>query len=107
MPPQILPREQVARRLAVSPALLVRFEARGLIRAVRVGEVEGYEPSEVRRAWSVVSLHREAGLNLAGVETVLRLRDQLDEAHRQIRRLAEGLRAALEAELEPGPEDPR
>jgi MerR family transcriptional regulator/heat shock protein HspR len=100
MRPRIIPREHVARHLAVSTAALARYEARGLIRCVREGDVEGYEPSEVRRVWTVLSLHRDAGVNLAGIEAILRLRDHLDDVHGQLRRLASELRLALEADLE-------
>lgn len=106
MRPRIIPREQVARNLAVSPAVLVRYEARGLVRSVREGDLEGYEPSEVRRVWTVLSLHRDAGINLAGIEAILRLRERLDEAHGQLRRLASEMRQALEADLEAEPDEP-
>ncbi len=96
MRPPIIPREQVVRRLAVNPAILARFEARGLIRCVREGGVEGYEPTELRRVWTVVSLHRDAGVNLAGIEAILRLRDRLDEDRRQFRRFASALLAGLD-----------
>jgi MerR family transcriptional regulator/heat shock protein HspR len=106
MRPRIIPREQVARNLAVSPAVLVRYEARGLVRSVREGDLEGYEPSEVRRVWTVLSLHRDAGINLAGIEAILRLRERLDEVHGQLRRLASEMRQALEADLEAEPAEP-
>lgn len=91
----ILPREQVAQRFAVSVTVLTRYEARGLVHAVREGDIEGYGPDEVRRLWTVLSLHRDLGINLAGVEAVLRLRSHIDEVHHQLDRLANELRAAL------------
>lgn len=94
----ILPREQVAERLAVPPRVLVRYEARGLVRSVRQGEVEGYGPAEIRRIWTIVSLQRDLGINLAGVEAVLRLRSHLDEVHRRVARLADDLREAMETD---------
>lgn len=99
----IISREQTAQRLSVSPAVLVRYEAWGLIRSVREGDVEGYEPEEVRKVWTVVSLHRDAGINLAGIEAVLRLREQMDALRLQMSRLAENLRTALEADDLEGP----
>lgn len=98
----ILPREHVAERLSVSPAVLVRFEARGLIRSTRVGAVEGYEPSEIRRIWTILSLRRDLGINLAGVEAILKLRAHLDEVHAHLRDLADRLREALEASHDRG-----
>jgi MerR family transcriptional regulator/heat shock protein HspR len=99
-PSPIIPRDQTAKRLAVSPSALVRYEALGLIHSVRQGDVEGYPAEEIRRVWTVVSLHRDAGINLAGIEAVLRLRDQLDTLRLQMTRVADGLKAALEAEAD-------
>jgi len=90
----------VAEHLAVPTRLLIRYEARGLVRAVREGSVIGYEPSEVRRLWTILSLQRDLGINLAGVEAVLKLRAHLDEVHHRLRTLADELREALEADAD-------
>lgn len=97
----IVPREQVAEQLDVPARVLVRYEARGLVRAVRAGAVEGYGPAEVRRLWSIVSYQRDLGVNLAGVEAILKLRDHLADVHRRLDTLAGRLRAALDDEQEP------
>ena len=61
------PRELVAARLAISTATLLRYEGRGLVRAVPAeGEVMGYGPIEVRRLWTIVSFQRDLGIDLAG-----------------------------------------
>jgi MerR family transcriptional regulator, heat shock protein HspR len=43
-----------------------------------------------------VTYQRDLGVNLAGVEMILRLRDQLVEVHRRLGGLADDLRAAME-----------
>jgi len=98
------PRDQVARQLVVEPRVLRRYEARGLIRAVKSGAAEGYGPGEVRRLWSILSLQRDLGVNLAGVEAILQLRGHVEDLHRRLEALADDLRAALEADLEPEPD---
>jgi len=35
--------------------------------------------AQMRRLWSVVTLHRDLGINLAGVAAVLRLREQFEQ----------------------------
>src|SRR5438270_11445058 len=100
MPPSILPRDLVARNLAIAPSVLVRYEARGLVRTVRVGDIEGYEPGEIRRLWSIVSLQRDLGINLAGVEAILALRARMDEQHRRLRALAAEVRTTLDQPTE-------
>lgn len=98
MPEPILTREQVATHLRVSLEQLARYEARGLIHPVQNGELVGYERREIRRIWSVVSLHRDAGINLAGIEAILRMREQFTELHDQLRDLTERLRHMIETE---------
>jgi MerR family transcriptional regulator/heat shock protein HspR len=103
----IIPRERVAEQFAIPVRVLVRYESRGLIRVVRdeVGgvEVEGYGPAEIRRAWTILSCQRDLGINLAGVEAILKLRDHLEEVYRRLHGLAHELRQALESE--PAPDD--
>jgi MerR family transcriptional regulator/heat shock protein HspR len=101
----LIPRDTVAQHLGVSTALLVRYELRGLVHASSEDGVEGYEPSQLRRLWSVVTLHREAGINLAGVECILHMRDQLEALQMQMRGVATELRKILEADLEPDDAD--
>ncbi len=92
----IIPRDHVARELSVSPRSLLRYEALGLVRVVQRGRDEGYEPAQIRRLWTIVSFQRDLGVNLAGVEVILRLCDQLVEVHRRVGGLADDLRAAME-----------
>ena len=85
----IIPRDQVAHELSVSPGVLVRYEALGLVHSVQAGAVVGYEPTEIRRIWTIVSFQRDLGINLAGVEVILQLRDRLSEVHHRVHDLAE------------------
>lgn len=99
------PRQVVARELAVSVATLIRYEDRGLVRATRRDDpaAEGYGPGEVRRLWTIVTFQRDLGINLAGVEVILRLRDQMDATHHRLAALARDLRVMADADLD-GPE---
>ncbi len=101
----IIPREHVARQLSITSSSLLRYESLGLIRVVQDGETEGYEPAQVRRLWTIVSYQRDLGVNLAGVEVILRLRDQLVEVHRRLGGLADELRAATEPDESPADTD--
>ncbi len=84
--------------------LLIRYEAHGLVHAVRDGPVEGYEPAEIRRIWTVLSFQRDLGINLAGIEAILKLHAHLAEVHHRLDVLTRRLREALEDESEPGPD---
>jgi MerR family transcriptional regulator/heat shock protein HspR len=95
----IIPRSLVAEQLSVPLRILVRYETRGLVKAVRDdGGVEGYRPAEIRRIWTIVSCQRDLGINLAGVEAILKLRDHMEEVHHRLDVLAHALREALENE---------
>lgn len=98
MNPTLLPREQVADRLGVTSRVLISYERRGPVRADRDGEVEGYAPAQVRRLWTVLSLHRDAGINLAGIEAILQLQAQMDQLCQRLRLLADQLDEAIEVE---------
>ncbi|SIO57839.1 transcriptional regulator, MerR family [Singulisphaera sp. GP187] len=92
----IIPRDVVAEKLAIAPAVLMRYEARGLVRPVREGAVEGYSPAEVRRIWTILTFQRDLGINLAGVETILKLRDQMAQIHRRLDAFARELSDLIE-----------
>ena len=102
----IIPRDLVARELSVSPQVLLRYEALGLVRMARDGTEEGYEPAQIRRLWTIVSFQRDLGINLAGVELILRLCDHLAEVHHRVHDLADELRELLEAEESDSPSAP-
>src|SRR5262245_6524330 len=89
---RIIPRDEVARELSISPGVLVRYEALGLIRVAHEGSEAGYEPAQIRRLWTIVTFQRDLGINIAGVEVVLRLLDRLAEVHRRVADLSEQLR---------------
>ena len=100
----IIPRDRVAEQLAIPVQVLFRYEAHGLVEPLHdAGGREGYGPAEIRRAWTIVSCQRDLGINLAGVEAVLRLRDHIDELHERLRGLASALRDAVEEN--PAPDD--
>jgi len=96
----IIPRELAARQLAVTPKVLVRYEKLGLVQVAHDGNVEGYEPSQVRRLWTIMSFQRDLGINLAGVEVILSLCDRMTELHHHLGDLASEIREILEPRSE-------
>jgi MerR family transcriptional regulator, heat shock protein HspR len=104
----LIPRTVVARQLAISPRALVRYEQLGLVHVTHDGDEAGYEPSQVRRIWTITSFQRDLGINLAGVEVILRLHDQMCELHNRLEGLAGELRELLEPDVvEESPRSPR
>jgi MerR family transcriptional regulator/heat shock protein HspR len=60
------------------------------------GNTRLYSERDVERLRLVQRLTTELGLNLAGVEHVLRLEDQLQRMHRRLERLERELRERVE-----------
>jgi MerR family transcriptional regulator, heat shock protein HspR len=95
----------VAAELAeMHPQTLRMYEARGLIEPKRSPKgTRLYSQSDVERLRRIQQMTAELGLNLAGVERVLELEEQLEDAVKRMeeleRRSAE-IRAEMEREIE-------
>jgi len=94
--PFLVPRDLVAQNLSISTATLRKLETRGLVRVEQHEGIEGYRPLEIRRLWTILTFHRDLGINLAGIEVILRLRDEMKTARSSMERLAQELRDTLE-----------
>ena len=84
----------VAAELAgMHPQTLRTYETKGLVRPKRTpGGTRLYSEADVERLRIVQRLTTELGLNLAGVELVLRLEDELRRARTKIDKLQRKLR---------------
>ncbi len=94
--PAIWPRERVAEKFTISTTTLLRWEGRGLVKPVRSGDLEGYGPGEIRRIWTILTFHRDLGINMAGIEVILRLRDEIQTTHSRLDELARTLLTTLD-----------
>jgi len=90
--------DQAAEALGVSVDDLRTYIDEDLVRPSRGegGEVV-FSRADMRRLWSVVTLHRDLGINLPGVSAVLRLREQYERVRRDLATLVE----IVERELGP------
>jgi MerR family transcriptional regulator/heat shock protein HspR len=83
--------------VGMHPQTLRIYEAKGLVRPKRTaGNTRLYSELDLERLRLVQRLTTELGLNLAGVEHVLRLEDQLQRMHRRLERLERELRERVE-----------
>jgi MerR family transcriptional regulator, heat shock protein HspR len=77
-----------AELVGMHPQTLRIYETKGLVRPQRTpGGTRLYSEADVERLRIIQRLTSELGLNLAGVELVLRLEDELRKAHAQIEQL--------------------
>jgi len=73
------------------------YEQKGLMRPKRTaGNTRLYSERDIERLQLIQRLTGEVGLNLAGVELVLRLEDELKKAHARIERLQRQLREEVQ-----------
>jgi MerR family transcriptional regulator/heat shock protein HspR len=79
--------------VGMHPQTLRIYESKGLVRPKRTsGNTRLYSEADLERLRLIQRLTTELGLNLAGVELVLRLEDELRKAHVRIERLQQQLR---------------
>jgi MerR family transcriptional regulator, heat shock protein HspR len=74
--------------VGMHPQTLRIYEQKGLVRPKRTaGNTRLYSEADIERLQLIQRLTTELGLNLAGVELVIRLEDELKKAHARIDRL--------------------
>jgi MerR family transcriptional regulator, heat shock protein HspR len=80
----------VAERYEIHPQTLRLYEREGLIRPPRSeGNTRLYDDETCDRLELILTLTRDMGVNLAGVEVILNLKDQIDGLQAEVRRLAD------------------
>ena len=83
--------------VGMHPQTLRIYENKGLIRPKRTaGNTRLYSEADLERLRLIQRLTNELGVNLAGVELVIRLEDELKKAYVRIERLQKQLREEVE-----------
>jgi len=94
-----------AEMVSLHPQTLRRYEEFGLVVPARRAGRRRYSPRDIERLQHISSLSNELGLNLAGVEVIIRLNTRVDEMQAELEELRtdrmrqEAQIAALQAEL--------
>ncbi len=88
----------VAEQYEIHPQTLRLYEREGLLRPSRSeGNTRLYTDSDLERLEVILHLTRDLGVNLAGVEIILNMREKMSEMHRQIQEFVVGLNRELAA----------
>jgi len=83
----------VAETYGIHPQTLRLYERQGLIEPARsAGNTRLYDRAAIRRLEQILTLTRDLGVNLAGVEVILSLRERLAELESELARLADEMR---------------
>jgi len=83
----------VAELFDIHPQTLRLYEREGLLKPSRsIGNTRLYEDSDIERLEVILSLTRDLGVNLAGVEIILNMREKMDTMQKEFERFFEYLR---------------
>ena len=83
----------VAEQYEIHPQTLRLYEREGLLKPSRSdGNTRLYSDSDLEQLEVIISLTRDLGVNLAGVEIILNMRLKMDEMQREFERFFEYLR---------------
>jgi MerR family transcriptional regulator/heat shock protein HspR len=83
----------VAELYDIHPQTLRLYEREGLLKPSRsVGNTRLYEDTDLERLEVILSLTRDLGVNLAGVEIILNMREKMDSMQREFERFFEYLK---------------
>ncbi|MGH7411053.1 MAG: heat shock protein transcriptional repressor HspR [Candidatus Methylomirabilis sp.] len=90
----------VAEMFDLHPQTLRTYEREGLIRPARTdGNTRAYSQEDVERIELILRLTKELGVNLAGVEVILNMRDRMEAMQRQVNGLLQAMAERFDAEM--------
>src|SRR5467141_189948 len=80
----------VADQYGIHPQTLRLYEREGLLKPSRSeGNTRLYTQEDLERLEVILNLTRDLGVNLAGVEVILNMRQRLEEMHREMQEFIE------------------
>jgi len=87
----------VAEQFEIHPQTLRLYEREGLLKPSRsVGNTRLYTDEDLQRLEVILSLTRDLGVNLAGVEIILNMREKMDAMQREFERFFNYLQSHAE-----------
>jgi MerR family transcriptional regulator/heat shock protein HspR len=97
----------VAELYRVHPQTLRLYERLGLLKPSRTqGNTRVYTDQDLERLEMILTLSRDLGVNLAGIEVVLNMRDKMVEMERQVQSFVDFVREEMTRGLD-SPQDAR
>ncbi len=86
----------IAETYGIHPQTLRLYEREGLLKPSRTeGNTRLYTEQDVERLELILSLTRDMGVNLAGVEVVLNMREKMEKMHRQMKEFVDMVQREL------------
>ena len=89
----------VAEQFEIHPQTLRLYEREGLLKPSRSdGNTRLYTEEDLERLEVILKLTRELGVNLAGVEIILNMREKMEEMQRQIESFVSSLNTEISSQ---------
>ena len=86
----------VAETYQIHPQTLRLYERLGLLKPSRsIGNTRLYTDADLDRLEVILTLTRDLGVNLAGVEVILNMREKMEQMQRQVHEMLEYVRENL------------
>jgi MerR family transcriptional regulator, heat shock protein HspR len=87
----------IAERYGIHPQTLRMYEREGLLRPARTeGNTRLYDTDTIERLEIILTLTRHLGVNLAGVEVILHMKQRMEKMHGEVQKMLGVLREEFE-----------
>ncbi|KAA0256902.1 MerR family transcriptional regulator [Deferribacter autotrophicus] len=91
----------VSEMLNIHPQTLRQYERLGFVKPTRTeGNTRLYSDEDIERLKFIITLTKDLGVNLAGVEVILNMRKQIEELQSQMNFLLNFIKSRLGEEFE-------
>jgi MerR family transcriptional regulator, heat shock protein HspR len=88
----------IAERYGIHPQTLRMYEREGLLRPARTGgNTRLYDNDTIERLEIILTLTRHLGVNLAGVDVILHMRQQMERMQGDVGKMLQALREDADA----------
>jgi MerR family transcriptional regulator/heat shock protein HspR len=90
----------VAQKYSIHPQTLRLYEREGLLKPSRTdGNTRLYSDDDLQRLETILSLTRDLGVNLAGVEIILNMRQKMEDMQHEVNEFMEYVKRELQRGL--------
>lgn len=90
----------VSRILEVHPQTLRMYEREGFVSPHRINRQRLYSDEDIERLDLIIKLTKELGVNKAGVDIILRMRERMSALHEEMNEMMRLLDGELQREFE-------
>ena len=88
----------ISEKYGIHPQTLRMYEREGLLRPTRTeGNTRVYDPDTLERLEIILTLTRHLGVNLAGVEVILHMKERMEKMQGEVRQVLTVLREEADA----------